>query len=374
MERQELTLQIKQQAQELGFELCGVCPAVKPTGMTRLEEWLAAGYAGEMHYIANRHEAYRDPAHLLTGVRSIVMLGTLYGTSPPRVADSTEGRVARYAWGEIDYHDLVRDRLHALADTLRELEPTANTRGVVDTAPLLEREFAQLAGLGWVGKNTLLLSKDKGSYFFLAALLTDVELDFDAPHVADHCGTCTACLDACPTGAFPQAYVLDATRCISYLTIELHDAVPRELRSGMGNWVFGCDVCQEVCPWNRGTPVSDEPAFQPLPEMNPLELGSLFDMDEAEFRHRFRATPLWRAHRRGLLRSAAIALGNSRDPAAIEALAKGLRDVEPVVRGAAAWALSQFDTEITASHLRQRLVCETEESVRCEIQAALGNG
>lgn len=342
MSPREITQLLKQRAVQLGFELSGVCPAVPSAGANRLEQWLAAGYAGEMHYIAERRDAYHDPQQVLDGARSIVMLGMLYATDEPKVPGPTEGRVARYAWGTVDYHDLIRDRLHELADYLRELMPAATTRGAVDTAPLLEREFAQLAGLGWVGKNTLLLSRHQGSYFFLAALLSDAVLEYDTPHVTDHCGTCTACLDACPTSAFPQPYVLDATRCISYLTIEMHDGIPAELRAGMGDWVFGCDVCQEVCPWNQKAPRSHEPAFAPVADLNPLELTTLFDMDEAEFKQRFRRSPIWRAHRRGLLRSAAIVLGNRHNSAAIPALNKGLLDNDPVVRDACAWALEQI--------------------------------
>lgn len=365
-----LTKSLKAKASELGFTLAGACPAGAPAGAARLDEWLARGYAGQMHYIGERREAYNHPRHVMDGVRSIVMLAMPYHTTEPAPAGPGQGRVARYAWGEADYHDVIRERLHQLADYLREHAPEATTRGVVDTAPLLEREFAQLAGLGWVGKNTLLLNKSAGSYLFLAALLTDVELEYDAPHLADHCGTCTACLDACPTAAFPQAYVLDASRCISYLTIELRDATPVELREGVGDWLFGCDVCQEVCPWNREAPRSQEAAFAPLPMMNPVDLAGLFDLTEAEFRRRFRHTPLWRPHRRGLLRNAAIVLGNQRDPSAIESLAKGLDDDEPVVRGACAWALGQIDTRAASNCLQQRKSIETDPSVQAEIAAA----
>lgn len=342
MSSASLATLLKHRATTLGFELCGICPADPPTGLARLDEWLAAGYAGDMHYIADRREAYGDPQRVLPDVRSIVMLGMLYATTKPRLPSTTQGRVARYAWGDVDYHELIRDGLHALADYLRELVPTASVRGVVDTAPLMEREFAQRAGLGWIGKNTLLLSKHAGSYFFLAALLTDVPLEYDPPHATDHCGTCTACLDACPTQAFPQPYVLDATRCISYLTIEMHGTVPEELRAGMGDWVFGCDVCQEVCPWNRKAPLSTEPSFRPREDLDPLELTTLFGMDDDAFKQRFRKSPIWRAHRRGLLRSAAIVLGNRRHPGAIPALQQGLGDPEPIVREACAWALQQF--------------------------------
>ena len=371
MPQSEVAKKLKQRARELGFELCGICPSSSPLGATRLDEWLAAGYAGQLHYIADRRVAYNDPQHVLAGVRSLVMLGMVYGSAEPTPPSTSQGRVARYAWGPADYHDLIRDRLHTLADYLRELVPEATTRGVVDTAPLLEREFAQLAGLGWVGKNTLLLSKHAGSYFFLAALLTNVELTYDAPHVTDHCGTCTACLDACPTAAFPQPYVLDATRCISYLTIELHDAIPMELRAGMGDWVFGCDICQDVCPWNHGAPKSTESAFAPQAELNPLELTELFDLDEAAFRQRFRHTPLWRAHRRGLLRSAAIVLGNQADPKSLLALTKGLHDKEPLVRGAAAWALGKISEPAARGELNNRLQIETDLIVLKEIEAAL---
>ncbi|MDZ4659195.1 MAG: tRNA epoxyqueuosine(34) reductase QueG [Bythopirellula sp.] len=371
MPQSEVTKKLKQRAQELGFELCGICPSISPVGTTRLDEWLAAGYAGQMHYIADRREAYNDPQHILAGVRSLVMLGKVYATQEPTLPGTMQGRVARYAWGNADYHDLIRERLHTLADSLRELMPEATTRGVVDTAPLLEREFAQLAGLGWVGKNTLLLSKQAGSYFFLSALLTDVELEYDAPQVTNHCGTCTACLDACPTAAFPQPYVLDATRCISYLTIELHDAIPVESRAGLGDWVFGCDICQEVCPWNHGAPKSVEPAFAPQADLNPLELTALFDLDEVSFRKRFRHTPLWRAHRRGLLRSAAIVLGNQADSNSLPALTKGLHDDEPIVRGAAAWALGQISRPSALRALNNRLRIETELTVFKEIEAAL---
>jgi epoxyqueuosine reductase len=324
-----------------------------------------------MKYLDERRDAYSHPRHVMEGVRSLLMLGMPYRTAQPAEIKPGEGRVARYAWGAADYHDLIRERLHQLADYLRELVPEAEVRGVVDTAPLLEREFAQLAGLGWVGKNTLLLNRQSGSYFFLAALLTDQVLEYDAPHEADHCGSCTACLDACPTAAFPQAYLLDASRCISYLTIELRESMPAELRSGVGNWLFGCDVCQEVCPWNRFAPQSTEAEFQPLASMNPVALAELFDLTEEDFRRRFRHTPLWRPHRRGLLRNAAIVLGNQRDESAIPALAFGLNDKEPVVRGASAWALGQIGTSAAGKLLAGRAAIERDVSVSEEIARAL---
>jgi len=361
---------MKLRALESGFTLAGACPAVSSTGASRLEEWLARGYAGTMHYLVERREAYAHPRHVLDGVRSLLMLAMPYRTATPAAAELGQGRVARYAWGSADYHDVIRDRLHALADYLKELAPGALTRGVVDTAPLLEREFAQLAGLGWVGKNTLLLNRQVGSYFFLAAILTDQELAYDAPHQADHCGTCTACLDACPTAAFPQPYVLDGSRCISYLTIELKDQMPAELRSGVGDWLFGCDVCQEVCPWNRFAPESPLEAFTPQESMNPVALAGLFGLTEGDFRRRFRHTPLWRPHRRGLLRNAAIVLGNQRAEAAVDALGRGLQDEETLVRSACAWALGQIATTAASKLLAERASIETDAIVRQELAAA----
>ncbi len=366
-----LSAQLKCRAMELGFQHCGICPAVAPLGVSRLDSWLAAGYAGQMHYLEDRRDAYAHPKHVLDGVRSILMLAMHYSSEPPDLVHRGQGRVARYAWGGVDYHDLMRGRLHQLADFLRELVPEASTRGVVDTAPLLEREFAQMAGLGWVGKNTLLLTKNTGSYFFLAALLTDQSLAYDEPHASDHCGTCTACLDACPTGAFPQPYVLDASRCISYLTIELQDTIPGELRAGMGDWLFGCDVCQEVCPWNKNAPPVVEGAFAPCEAMNPMDLASLFELDEPQFRVRFRKTPLWRAHRRGLLRNAAIVLGNQGDVSALPALCLGLKDEEPLVRSACAWALGKLHFPAARDALAVRRDSEDDPGVKAEITVAM---
>lgn len=352
----DLSSQLKTEARALGFTLAGACPAVTPTGASRLKEWLERGYAGQMDYIAARRDAYEHPRHVLDGVRSVLMLGLPYRTSEPLSIEPGQGRISRYAWGEGDYHDVIHDRLKRLVGWLTERLPEAQSRGVVDTAPLLEREFAQLSGLGWIGKHTLLINKPAGSYFFLAALLTDQELAYDEPFTADHCGTCRACLDACPTQAFPQPYVLDATRCVSYLTIELRDSILEELRPKIGDWLFGCDVCQEVCPWNQSaerradTPQSTPtqardvaPVFQPAADANPVDLMGLFELDEDAFRQRFRNTPLWRARRRGILRNAAIVLGNQRVAAASAALRRGLDDAEPIVREACQWALGQIE-------------------------------
>ncbi|MDZ4684510.1 MAG: tRNA epoxyqueuosine(34) reductase QueG, partial [Planctomycetaceae bacterium] len=249
----ELSQTLKSAAIALGFDLVGIAPAVTPLGFTRLQEWLQRGYAGEMSYLPRREAAYEHPRHVLDGVRSVVMVAVNYKSAEPPKDDAASGdqssptpaQVAKYARGPTDYHDVLKDRLRQLADVLHERVSGCRTRCVVDTAPLLERDFAQLAGLGWFGKNTLLIHKRAGSFLLLGALLTDVELEPDQPHDTSHCGTCTRCLDVCPTDAFPAPYVLDARKCISYLTIELKGAIPRELRTGIGDWLFGCDLCQD---------------------------------------------------------------------------------------------------------------------------------
>lgn len=341
-----LAAAIRTEATSRGFARLGIAAALAPPRQDVFRAWLDRGFAGVMEAWLRRHEPLRgDPQTLLPGARSVIMLATDYSAVAPGDAvgpvEPGQGRVSRYAWGD-DYHDLLRTRVNALATWLREQVPGCTTRGVVDSAPLAEREFARLAGLGWFGKNTMLIHPAAGSFFFLTGLLTDVVLPVDEPIEVDHCGTCTACLDACPTGALPAPRVLDARKCISALTIEDHGPISEDLRPGMGEWVFGCDVCQDVCPWNRHAPVTDEPAFQPRHGATTLSLAEVLTLDEAGFRQRFKAAPILRAKRAGLARSAATALGNRPDPAAAAALEQALKDPEAVVRDAAAWALGQW--------------------------------
>ncbi len=333
--------QIEQQAHQLGFELAGIAPATAADGFDRLRDWLARGFAGEMTYMSRHAAARRHPAAVLPEVRSVVMLGMNYAPARRVGNPSRIGKVARYALGT-DYHDVLRTRLNELLAWIQREVPACRGRGVVDTAPLLERDFARRAGLGWFGKNTMLLNKRLGSYFFLGALLLDLELRPDPPQQTSHCGTCTACLDACPTGAFVAPGELDARRCISYLTIELKGPVPTELRDGVGDWLFGCDVCQEVCPWNHKAPPGNEPAFRPRPELEATDPEELLGLSEEAFRQRFRGTALMRSKRRGLLRNAALVLGNRGDRAALPVLQRAANDPEPLVREAAQWAIGQI--------------------------------
>lgn len=364
----QLSSDLKAEAHRLGFELTGIAPAVNPVGFSALREWLDRGFAGEMQYLERRRDAYEHPAGVLPGVRSVVMLGLNYRTADPVESAAGQGRVSRYAWGSTDYHTLLRDRLKQLAKFVKLRRPGSRTRGVVDTAPLLERDFARLAGLGWFGKNTLLINKRQGSWLFLAALLTDLELVYDAPHETSHCGTCTRCLEACPTGAFEAPYVLDARKCISYLTIELRGPVPASLRPGMGDWLFGCDVCQDVCPWNHKAPTTREPVFQPRPDLYPADAMRLLQLSAEEFQAAYADTPLARPGRAGLLRNAAIVLGNRGDGAAIPVLIAALQDPEPLVRGASVWALKQLGGETAASALSALATVETDPLVRDELE------
>ena len=378
---------IKQHANALGFELAGIAPASPADGFARLRSWLDMGFAGDMNYMHRHAEARRDPRAVLPEVRSVVMVAMNYkpagdcpsplqeqganacvpsppqgergrgeGAAPlfPSPPQGERGRgeggnrpstarIARYARGA-DYHDILRGRLNELLAWVRREVPGCKGRGVVDTAPLLERDFARRAGLGWFGKNTMLLNKRLGSYFFLGALLLDLVLRPDRDHESSHCGTCTACLDACPTHAFSAPGVLDSRRCISYLTIELKGEVPEDLRPAMGDWLFGCDVCQEVCPWNRRAPAGREPDFLPRADLEAVDPEELLGLSESDFRLRFEGTALMRSKRRGLLRNAAIVLGNRGNSPALPALRRALNDQDPLVREAAGWAIEQILT------------------------------
>ena len=338
--RDALSTNLKACAQDLGFALVGIAPAVTPTGFHHLVKWIDHGHAASMDWVDQRRDAYRHPDGVMPGTRSVIMAAMNYhdGTIP-----AAGPRIARYALGSADYHDVLKSRLQQLSEHLKSEIPSARTRVVVDTAPLLERDFGRLAGIGWFGKNTMLISRSIGSYFFLGALLTDAELRYDVPEDHNFCGTCTRCLDACPTDAFPEPGVLDARRCISYLTIEHRkDPIPTELRSGIGEWLFGCDICQDVCPWNRFAPDETLPEFRTLPSLNPIDCRELLRLTVEEFRDRFRNTPFFRPGRAGLLRNAAIVLVNLRRADAVPELTLLLTDDEPMLREIAVWAIEQL--------------------------------
>ena len=376
---------VRQEARTIGFDLVGISPATTPSGFAHLQRWLEQNYEGNMQYMRRREAAYEHPDGVLAGTKSVIVAALNYhapctpaGASFPAGSNadmgqpSAIGKVASYANSTADYHDVIRRMLKQLGKTLHEAVPGCRTRPVVDTAPLLERDFAKIAGLGWFGKNTMLINKQAGSWLFLGALLTDVELEPDTPHDTSHCGTCTRCLEACPTDAFAAPYVLDARKCISYLTIEMRDQpVPTELREGMQDWVFGCDICQDVCPWNRKANETSIPDFQPSDDLSPLDLKWLLALNNDEFKARFHKTPFYRPGRAGLLRNAAIAAGNSGDVSMIPSLIECLNDDEPIMRSAAAWGLGKLGEQPATDALRERLQIETDLEVQTEIEAAL---
>jgi epoxyqueuosine reductase len=332
----------------VGFDLAGIAPA-EPTRETAfLREWLARGYAGEMEWIGRRAEERIDPRRVLPGAKSVVALALVYDPGERGAPAPGAGQVARYAGGE-DYHDVLLDRVRAFEAGLAPLlGRPVRTRGYVDTGPVLERAFAARAGLGWIGKNSCVIHPRLGSYLFLAVVLTDVELAADAPE-PDHCGSCRACLDACPTGAFPEPYVLDATRCISYTTIESRGALPEALRAAHGGWVFGCDVCQEVCPWNLrerrripGDPHGLRARIAPREPWLAPTLAFLLELDEARWREATRRTALRRARFRGLLRNALVAAGNSGDASLAPLVRRHAEGDDPLLAEHARWALSRL--------------------------------
>ncbi len=379
---------IRAEAAALGFSACGFAAATPLPRAAFLDGWLSAGFAGEMRYLERLPERRLNVGGILPGAQTVISLAYPYAPPAPAPFDLRQelrGRIAAYAYGD-DYHHVVDQRLARLEALLLTRYPRERTRRYVDTGPVLEREWGLRSGLGWFGKNTMLLSRRAGSYFFLAELMTTLRISPDSP-VSSHCGRCTRCQDACPTGALVDGLVLDARRCISYLTIEHRGSIPRELRPHLGAWVFGCDVCQVVCPWNSkaeagisSSPNGTNPWLRaPLPpRTQPQELERLYPrlpallaLDETGFRARFGRTPIARVRRRGLLRNIAIALGNSRNPAAIPALVRALEDPEPLVRGHVAWALGELGTQNARLALERQRTREPDAVVVAEIAASL---
>lgn len=373
-----LTQAVKAEAHRLGFQLVGVTTPDPPPHLSVFDDWLSSNLHGEMGYLATERSRQRraDPRRILPEGCSILMLGVRYPAPESAGAvDETgiSGRVASYAWGD-DYHDVLPERLQSLVSFIenRVGHPIPN-RWYTDTGPILERELAQRAGLGWIGKNTCLIHPKLGSYFLLAEILLGIELEVDAPFVPDHCGSCRRCLEACPTDCILENRTIDARRCISYLTIELKGAIPFELRSKMGAWVFGCDICQQICPWNQRFASGDgDLAFSPRPDLPQQNLIQEISLSRQEFNHKFRGSPVKRSKRRGYLRNVAISLGNHGDREAVPALVEALvNDPESMVRKHAAWALGEIGGQTAQQGLRTARNGEGDAEVLGEIHAAL---
>ncbi len=369
-----LTQQILSRAHELGFELVGVIPAEESQTIQRYREWIANGYAGKMGYLERHLPLKEDTRKLLQETKSVISLAMNYYTlDPPKelAEDPSRGQISRYAWGD-DYHDVIRERLLLLVEFIKDAAETElKSRVFVDSGPILEREYAQRAKLGWIGKNTNLINWRSGSWYFLAEVLVSIDLESDTGTLRGSCGTCTKCIEACPTDAFVEPNMLDSRLCISYLTIELKDSIPKELRPKMGNLIFGCDICQEVCPWNSKAMPTTEPAFHPREGNLAPELLTLIGMTQSEFSKKFKGSPIKRAKRRGFLRNVIVAIGNWGARAAVPALKKALVDEEPLVRSHAAWALGQIGGKTAKQALETQLECENDIEVISEIQDAL---
>ncbi|HEY0670920.1 MAG TPA: tRNA epoxyqueuosine(34) reductase QueG [Longimicrobiales bacterium] len=372
-----LTNAIKAEAIRLGFDLVGIAP-VRASDHERLyRAWIAAGRHGEMAYLA-RPDAVQHRLHPNPEFRSAVVVALNY-YQPVTQTGPEHAIIARYAHGR-DYHKVIKSKLLTL---LRYVEQQVGaelpaSRAYVDTGPVLERELAQRAGLGWFGRNTMLINPERGSYFFLGALLLEAELASDPPFVYDHCGSCNACVQACPTGALlgrdvHGAPVMDATRCISYLTIEQRGPIPQELRPLMGNRVFGCDICQEVCPWNnpKFVQLTREPDFSARAHVTSRQLIELMAMSETQWDEFSRGSAIRRAKRSGFLRNVAVALGNLGNSEAVAVLIEALKDADPLVRGHAAWALGRIKGEHSVAALRDALTLERDAWVREELIDAL---
>jgi epoxyqueuosine reductase len=369
---QQLSSRIKDEAQRLGFELVGFSPVKLPPHEESFAEWLRKELHGELGYMKRTEDLRRDPRKLVPWAVSVISVGMNYFTPlrRPEVTNEPRGWISRYAWGD-DYHDLMKRKLESLLEAIRILHADPlEGRAFVDSGPVLERDCAGTAGIGWIGKNTQLISPKKGSWFFLGELFLSISLAYDRP-IRDRCGKCDLCLKACPTGAFVGPYVLDARRCISYLTIELKGPIPRHLRPLVGNHIFGCDICQEVCPYNRKAQATAENAYAPRTGLYAPDLISLLSLTETEFRQRFRGSPVLRAKRRGFLRNVAVALGNLRSPEAVPALIRALDDEERLVREHVAWALGRIGSPPALAALKERLSVENDPEVKTEIGAAI---
>jgi epoxyqueuosine reductase len=359
----QASAEVRKAGRRLGFDRVAVGPADPAAHGEAFRAWLDAGHAGTMAYLGRTREARLDPGRVLPGARTVVACALNYFQGAQVDAPA---HVARYAWGE-DYHGLLRSRLKALLAEIIRLVPGASGRAYVDTGPLLERDLAAGAGLGWIGKNTMLIHPALGSFFFIGTVLTTAELETDAT-LPDRCGSCTRCLDACPTGAFRGPYVLDATRCIAYLTIEHRGEIDLGLREGIGGLAFGCDVCQDVCPWNRRAPETTEPTLR-AGDVPALE--ELVGLDAEEYERRLARSPLRRARREGLARNAVVALGNRGGRAAGPVIGAALSHESAVVRGHAAWSLGRRGGPDDRDRLVAALGRESEPSVVAEIDAAL---
>ncbi|MFQ6114149.1 MAG: tRNA epoxyqueuosine(34) reductase QueG [bacterium] len=342
------TQKIKQKAHDLGFDLVGVAPVQPVPELSFYKDWIEAGYAGEMEYLKRNVEKRTSITEVVPSAKSVIVCAVVYHTDHPLSTENhnpAKGWISRYSWGD-DYHEVLRRKLFELLNFIKaESSEEVIGRVYVDTGPVVDRVCARHAGIGWFGKNTCILNQDKGSWFFIGEIITNLELEFDHP-VPDRCGTCNLCIEACPTDAIVEPYVLDSRLCISYLTIELRNNIPVALRDKMGNHIFGCDICQDVCPWNRKAPVTSEEAFQPRDGLITPDLIDMANLSPEEFRERFRKSPIKRAKYQGFLRNVVVAMGNSEDMKFLPILKELAANEETLVAEHASWAIKKIVSKI----------------------------
>jgi epoxyqueuosine reductase len=364
-----LTSRIRNEAGRLGFFKVGVARAEPLPGSQHFDNWLHEGMHGEMTYMETKSDKRKNLTLVLEDARSLIIGAMNYHCTEGLSDEPLRGKISRYAWGG-DYHLLIRDRLGQLQDFIFHEAPEARSLYYVDTGPVMEKAWGARTWLGWMGKHTNLITREQGSWFFIGVILLNLELEYDSPE-DDYCGSCTRCIEACPTRAIVAPYVVDARLCISYLTIELRGPIPRNLRPLIGNRIFGCDDCQEVCPWNRFAVPTPEKEFWPRDGNLMPVLASLVHLTNEEFSNRFRGSPIRRAKRDGFVRNVVVALGNSHRAEAVPALATALRDLSPLVRGHAAWGLGQVGTPESRQLLESAAVIESDPEVLVEISLAL---
>lgn len=368
----DITGNIKNKALQIGFDLVGISPAGDFPETQYYKKWLSQGYHAGMHYMERNREKREDVRNLVPDAKSVISCALNYNSDLPYSTDMNDrqrGWISRYAWSE-DYHFRVKEMIEELKEYLVNIcDSDPGSRGYVDTGPVLERAYAKYAGIGWTGKNSCIINQELGSWLFLAEIITDLELDYDYP-VADRCGTCNKCVEECPTDAIREPYVVDSGRCISYLTIENKGEIPAELREDVGNNIFGCDICQDVCPWNRKAETGDESCY-PWEGNYAPDLGKLADMSDEDFRNHFRKSPVKRAKRKGLMRNVLVAMGNSGNLNYVKKVENCLYDEEPLVRSHAAWAIWKLRGDSCLGLLSGMLSTEENYMVIAEINRIL---
>ena len=373
--QKQITDSIKEEGYKIGFDLIGIAPVGDYPESQYYKKWLSKGYEATMSYMANSPDRRKDVRNIMPDAKSVISCAVNYNSDFPystSVKNGKKGWVARYAWGD-DYHDIIKIKLNKLKSFIeKDIKHEINSVVYVDTGPVLERMYSKYSGIGWIGKNTCLINQDIGSWLFLGEVITSLELEYDS-EVSDRCGTCTECIDQCPTDAIREPYVLDSSRCISYFTIENKDEIPEEYREAIGNNIFGCDICQDVCPWNNKALDETDESFLPREGFYQPDLGYLAGLEQEEFSRIFKNSPIKRAKRKGLIRNVLVAIGNSQSSEYVDHVYKLLEDNDPVIRRHAVWALWKIQDQKSIKVLKSMLETETDTGVLSEIKEILNN-